>query len=139
MKELSYKILLIEDDPAVQDFLEICFSGELSIAGSLEEAREKLKKSKPDLVILDRMLPDGDGVWLCEDIRRDPKLHPLPVLILTCKAAPGDKVLGFKAGADDYLTKPFEMDELKARVNALFRRTEKLRRGRHMQKILWKY
>jgi len=134
-----YKILLIEDDPCVLEFLETCFNCELSAAGSIKEAREKLKKSRPDLVILDRMLPDGDGIWLCEDIRNDPKRRSLPVLILTCKAETGDKVLGLKLGAGDYLTKPYELDELKARVEALFRRTKKLRRGRHIQKSLWKY
>ncbi|MDO8804666.1 MAG: response regulator [Elusimicrobiota bacterium] len=96
MKELPYKILLVEDDPTVLDFLEICFSGELSIAGSIKEAWEKLKKNEPDLVILDRGLPDGDGIRLCEEIRRDPELHSLPVLMLTCKDGLEDKVLGLK-------------------------------------------
>lgn len=139
MNELPYKILVVEDDPAALEFLESCFNGELSTAVSLKEAWEELKKSMPDLIILDRLLPDGDGIRLCEEIRNDPELHSLPVLMLTCKDELEDKVLGLKLGADDYLTKPFEPDELKARVNALFRRTQKLRPRRRIKTSLWKY
>lgn len=134
-----YKILIIEDDPSVLELLETCFIGELSTAGSKEEAKTNLKKNKPDLVILDRMLPDGDGVWLCENIRNDPKCRSLPVLMLTCKSETKDKILGLNLGADDYLIKPFELDELKARVDALFRRTKKLRPKNRIKIPLWKY
>ena len=98
-----------------------------------------MKKSLPDLIILDRLLPDGDGIQLCEAIRSDPELQSLPVLMLTCKDEIEDKVLGLKLGADDYLTKPFEPDELKARVDALFRRTQKLRPRRLIKTSLWRY
>lgn len=141
MNELSYEILIliVEDDPSVLELLETCFNGKISAAVSIKEAREKLKEGRPDLVILDRQLPDGDGIRLCEDIRSDPERRSLPVLVLTAKAEINDKVLGLNLGADDYLTKPFELDELKARVDALFRRTEKLRPGRPIKKPLWKY
>lgn len=122
MKEPPFKILIVDDDPTVVESLEACYSGELSAAGSIKEAREKLKKNRPDMVILDRRLPDGDGLELCVEIRKDPQYSSLPVLMLTAKIELCDKVLGFNLGADDYLTKPYKLEELKARVEALFTR-----------------
>lgn len=122
MEELPYKILVVDDDPTVVESLEACYNGVLYSAGSLKEAREQLKNNKPDMVILDRRLPDGDGLELCVDIRKDPQCCSVPVLMLTAKVELCDKILGFKLGADDYLTKPFKLEELKARVEALFQR-----------------
>lgn len=139
MRKQAYRILLVEDDPTVLDLLEVCFNGDLSTASSLGEARKKLKKSKPDLMVLDRVLPDGDGLDLCDEVRRTPERRSLPVLMLTCKADTGDKVRGLKIGADDYLTKPFDLAELKARIEALLRRTAKLRARRKIVEPLWKY
>lgn len=139
MAKPSYRILVVEDDPTVLDLFEAFFNGELSTASSLSEARLMLKKEKPDLMILDRILPDGDGIELCEEVRRDPALRSLPLLLLTCKIEPGDRVRGLKLGADDYLTKPFAMEELKARVEALLRRTVILRSRRKITVPLWKY
>ena len=141
MKNLPYKILIVEDDPSVLEFIEACFTdGHQSFpAFSIKDAQEKLKKVRPDLVILDRGLPDGDGLELCAEIRKDPQYQSLPVLMLTGKAETGDKVLGLKLGADDYLAKPFEPAELKARVDALLRRTDELNLRRSIKKSLWKY
>ncbi|MBI4801720.1 MAG: response regulator transcription factor [Elusimicrobia bacterium] len=141
MDELPYKILLVDDDPIVLELLKDCFGDEHQTfaAFSIKEAQEQLKKSRPDLLVLDRGLPDGDGLELCAEIRKDPKYQSLPVLMLTGKAETGDKVLGLKLGADDYLAKPFEITEFKARVNALFRRTEGLNLRRAIKKSLWKY
>ncbi|MGH9271256.1 MAG: response regulator transcription factor, partial [Ilumatobacteraceae bacterium] len=88
--------------------------------GSLEEADAALASAAVDVIILDLGLPDGDGLgW----IRRDRSRHPLPpVLILTARDGMGDRVAGLDAGADDYLPKPFELDELLARLRALLRR-----------------
>jgi DNA-binding response OmpR family regulator len=122
MEELQYKILVVDDDPAVVESLEACYNGELYSAGSIKEARDMLKKNRPDMVILDRRLPDGDGLEICVEIRKDPQYSSLPVLMLTAKVELCDKVLGFRLGADDYLTKPFRLEELKARVEALFQR-----------------
>jgi len=72
-------------------------------------------------------------------VRNDPALRSLPLLLLTCKIEPGDKVRGLNLGADDYLTKPFDIEELKARVEALLRRTKKLRSRRKITVPLWKY
>ncbi|MBI4801719.1 MAG: response regulator transcription factor [Elusimicrobia bacterium] len=141
MDGLPYKILIVEDDPTVLEILKDCFNDghRTFTASSLKEAREQLKKSRPDFMILDRGLPDGDGLELCAEIRKDPKYQSLPVLMLTGKAETGDKVLGLKLGADDYLAEPFELAELKARVEALLRRTDELNLRRSIKKSLWRY
>lgn len=137
----SYKILIVDDEPTVLELLKDCFedSYQTFAAFSIKEAREQLKKTRPDLVILDRGLPDGDGLELCAEIRKDPQYQSLPILMLTGKGETGDKVLGLKLGADDYLAKPFDLAELKARVEALFRRTDELNLRRSIKRSLWKY
>ena len=142
MNKLPYKMLIVEDDPPTSKLLVQvfdCAKNQLFTAATLAEAREKLRTNRTDLIILDRILPDGDGLELCVEIRKDPQYQSLPVLMLTCKAETGDKVLGLKLGADDYLAKPFEPAELVARVDALLRRTDELNIRRSIKKSLWKY
>ena len=86
--------------------------------------RAALEKTAPQLVLLDVMLPGEDGVTLLQSLRRDPRTKRLPVILVTAKGAEMDKVRGLDAGADDYLTKPFGIMELLARVRALLRRSE---------------
>ena len=86
--------------------------------------RSALEKTTPALVLLDVMLPGEDGVTLLSGLRRDPRTRKLPVILVTAKGAEMDKVRGLDAGADDYLTKPFGIMELLARVRALLRRSE---------------
>lgn len=139
MNDLPYKVLIVEDDRSISKLLVQAFDTErhqMFTAFSIQEAREVLKKNRPDLLILDRMLPDGDGVELCADIRKDPQYQSLPVLMLTCRAELNDKVLGLKLGADDYMTKPFELPELKARVEALLRRTDDLNLRRSIKRSI---
>ncbi|OGS48625.1 MAG: hypothetical protein A3J79_11045 [Elusimicrobia bacterium RIFOXYB2_FULL_62_6] len=139
MNNLPYKLLIVEDDPSISKLLVQAFvndGNQLFTAFSIKEARETLKKNRPDLLILDRMLPDGDGLELCSDIRKDPHYQSLPVLMLTCKAEINDKVLGLKLGADDYLPKPFDLAELKARVEALLRRTDELNIRRSIKRSI---
>ena len=139
MPELPYKILLVEDDPDALKLLVQTFSGpknQLFTAATMAEAMEKLRKNRADLIILDRGLPDGDGLELCADIRKDPQYQSLPILMLTGKSETGDKVLGLKLGADDYLTKPFALAELRARVEALLRRTDALNIQRAIKRSL---
>jgi DNA-binding response OmpR family regulator len=139
MNDLPYKILIVEDDLSISKLLVQAFdnaANKVFTAFSLKEARAALKKNRPDILILDRMLPDGDGLELCADIRKDPQYQSLPVLMLTAKAETNDKVLGLKLGADDYLAKPFEFNELKARVEALLRRTDELNIRRSIKRSI---
>lgn len=117
------RVLVIEDDPRLGKFLERLFREEGHVpvvCATLRSAEEQLASSAFDVVILDRMLPDGDGLDLCARLRnREP---PLSVLLLSARGEVRDRVGGLQAGADDYLTKPFEVEELLARVDAVRRR-----------------
>lgn len=117
------KILLVEDEPdlvlGLSDALSL--SGyQVSATGSVSGARQLISQGLPDLCIIDLMLPDQSGFALCEELRR--RSAGLPILILTARSQEADKLRGFAAGADDYVTKPFSVAELLARVGALLRR-----------------
>ena len=91
-------------------------------AASIAECQKALDANKPDFIVLDRGLPDGDGLQLCLSLKKDPLFKSIPILMLTGKAEVADKILGLRFGADDYLAKPFDIDELRARVDAIVRR-----------------
>lgn len=142
MNALPCKVLIVEDDVMMLEIIQTAFDTEkdhIYTAGTLAEAEKTLKQNGADLLILDRILPDGDGLQLCAKLRNDPQFKALPVLILTGKADTADKVLGLNLGADDYLTKPFSLDELKARVNSLKRRSEELSQASYIKRRLWRY
>jgi DNA-binding response OmpR family regulator len=117
------RILIIEDEPdlvrGLRDALE--FEGfEIASAGQGSEGVKTLRERGADLVLLDLMLPDANGFSVCEEIR---VTHPLvPVIMLTARSQETDKIRGLAVGADDYVTKPFSVGELVARINAIFRR-----------------
>jgi DNA-binding response OmpR family regulator len=118
-------ILTVEDDPSICRLIAQTLEKEgyrAHKAKNLSEARDSIRHSRPDLIVLDRRLPDGDGLELCRELKSGPPA--MPILFLTSKNSTADKVVGLKMGADDYLTKPFELDELLARVEALLRRSE---------------
>ena len=122
---MTAKLLLIDDDARltamVTDYLRR--NGlEVDAAGSLAEGRERLSRNPYDALLLDLMLPDGDGLDLTRELRADPRTRRLPLLMLTARGEPTDRVVGLEIGADDYLPKPFEPRELLARVKALLRR-----------------
>ena len=122
---MSKKILIIEDDPGIQMSLEDEFESEGYIVYTADDGEEGLKMvedQKPDLIILDVMLPILDGYEVCKKLRREG--DNTPIIMLTVKDKEIDKVLGLELGADDYVTKPFSLRELLARVKTLFRRTE---------------
>jgi DNA-binding response OmpR family regulator len=96
---------------------------EVDVAGTLAQGRQALEARVPDLLVLDLMLPDGDGLDFCRTLRGDARLRRLPVLMLSARGEPMDRILGLELGADDYLAKPFEPRELQARVKALLRRS----------------
>lgn len=122
---MTSRLLLIDDDTRlaamVGDYLR---AAGLAVhdAGSLAEGRAQLATSAFDALILDLMLPDGDGLDLCRELRASPRTRHLPLLMLTARGEPLDRIVGLELGADDYLPKPFEPRELLARVKALLRR-----------------
>ena len=124
---MSVKILVIEDEPDIRRNLEYNLGREgfnASSVGSLDEANEKLKSKKFDLILLDLMLPDGSGLDLCKKIKSNSETEATPVVILTAKDDEVDKVVGFELGADDYVTKPFSVRELILRVKAILKRSD---------------
>jgi two-component system alkaline phosphatase synthesis response regulator PhoP len=125
---IKAQILVVEDQPATADLIIEVLKGEgydVTTVDSLGKARTRIKKSAPELLILDRNLPDGDGVDLLAELRADEKLVGLPIIVLTAKKDVADKVQGLRTGADDYVAKPFNTEELVARVEALLRRAGK--------------
>jgi DNA-binding response OmpR family regulator len=96
----------------------------VTAAGTLAEGRRLLAERSFDALLLDLMLPDGDGLTLTRELRADPRWRHLPLLMLTARGEPMDRIVGLELGADDYLPKPFEPRELLARVRALLRRTQ---------------
>ncbi len=123
---MSARLLMIDDDARlsamVGDYLGNA-GYKVEVAGSLAEGRERLAGGEAyDALLLDLMLPDGDGLDLCRELRNDPRTRKLPLLMLTARGEPMDRIVGLELGADDYLPKPFEPRELLARVKALLRR-----------------
>ena len=124
---MSVNILVIEDEPDIRKNLEYNLGREgfkASSVGSLDEADEKLKSKKFDLILLDLMLPDGSGLDLCKKIKSNSETEATPIIILTAKDDEVDKVVGFELGADDYVTKPFSVRELILRVKAILKRSD---------------
>jgi len=116
-------ILLVEDEPRIASFVRRGLEEEghgVDVVGTLAEAREALAQRGPDLLVLDRGLPDGDGLELVRSLRRGGQ--DLLVIVLTARDAVRDRVDGLMEGADDYVVKPFAFDELVARITALSRR-----------------
>lgn len=122
------KVLIVEDE---QDILQLVkhylekegFRPITAISGL--DALKKIKEEKPDLVVLDLMLPEMDGLEVCKRLRSVPDTAMLPILMLTAKAEESDTIVGLELGADDYVTKPFSPKALVARVKALLRRIER--------------
>jgi len=118
-------ILMIEDDPSVLTLTRDLLLAEnyrVETAVNSQEGSETVRRLKPDLLILDLNLPDGDGLDLCRQLKKQAASKDLPVFILTARASSEDIVAGLEAGADDYLTKPFNEREFEARVRVILRR-----------------
>lgn len=119
-------VMAVDDDPEVLDTLGRVLEREafdVTLSNSAAEALIHLEKRVPDVLILDIIMPGMDGVTLCRQLRRDPRFMSLPILFLTAKGSTDDIVDGLDAGADDYVIKPFELAELRARIHALLRRS----------------
>jgi two-component system, OmpR family, phosphate regulon response regulator OmpR len=122
---VTARLLLIDDDTRLTGMVGeyLRRNGyEVDAAGSLAAGREQLKAVHYDALLLDLMLPDGDGLDLTRELRSQPRTQRLPLLMLTARGEPLDRIVGLEIGADDYLPKPFEPRELLARVKALLRR-----------------
>ena len=124
---MNSRLLLIDDDQRltsmVGDYLR-ANGYQVDCAGSLAAGRERLRAANYDALLLDLMLPDGDGLDMTRELRADSRLRRLPLLMLTARGEPLDRVIGLELGADDYLPKPFEPRELLARIKALLRRAQ---------------
>jgi two-component system phosphate regulon response regulator PhoB len=119
------KILVVEDEPAIQELigLNLAQSGHLAVmADSAEQALERIQQELPDLVLLDWMLPGQNGLELARRLRGDARTKKLPIIMLTARGEEEDKLRGLETGADDYITKPFSVRELQARIKAVLRR-----------------
>jgi two-component system phosphate regulon response regulator PhoB len=121
------RILLIEDDRDIVELVRYNLEREgFQVAAATDGASglAQVRKTPPDILLLDLMLPKLSGLDICKEIRRDTSLNRLPILMLTARGEEADRVVGLEMGADDYVTKPFSPRELGARVKALLRRTE---------------
>ncbi len=120
------QILIVEDEKPIRDMIAFGLRRagyEVAEAEDCTEARAKLADRRPDLLLVDWMLPDMSGLELTRQLKRDKDTQEVPIIMLTARADESDKVTGLEGGADDYVTKPFSPRELLARINAVLRRT----------------
>ena len=122
---MAISVLIVEDDKNIRELLQMYLEKEgyaVTVAGDGGQGLTKFRTIKPDLVLLDVMMPVMDGWAVCRAIRAESQT---PIIMLTAKGELDDKVTGLKSGADDYITKPFEMREVLARIEAVLRRTDR--------------
>ncbi|MGZ8660901.1 MAG: GGDEF domain-containing response regulator [Actinomycetota bacterium] len=127
---MAEQILVVDDDPDIARFVEVNLRSagyDVSVAGDGEEALEKAGEIRPDLVLLDVMMPRIDGFEVAQRLRKNPQTANTSIIMLTAKALSADKVTGLQAGADDYIIKPFDPIELLARVKGTLRRAKEMR------------
>ena len=120
---MAYSILVVEDDEHIRELLKLYLEKEnyaVITAADGNEGLGQFRRERPDLILLDVMMPGMDGWEVCRTIRAESQV---PVIMLTAKSETDDKVTGLRAGADDYITKPFEMKEVLARIEAVLRRS----------------
>jgi len=121
------QILVVEDEKPIRDMIGFGLRRagfEIREAADARLARAELANRRPDLVLVDWMLPDMSGLEFTRQVKRDPNVRDLPIIMLTARAEEADKVAGLEGGADDYMTKPFSPRELVARINAVLRRVD---------------
>lgn len=133
------KILIIDDDTAINELIKINLElqgYEVTQAFNGVEGFAKAKQEEPALIILDVMMPEVDGFTVAQRIRQCAEISETPILMLTALSQLNDKVNGFNIGVDDYLTKPFEIDELIVRVRALLKRTKQIPKSSAVRELL---
>lgn len=122
---MSIKVLVVEDEEAISHLLKYNLTAEgfeVSIVDDGDEAQMAAESFQPDIILLDWMLPNVSGIEICRQLRARPETLEIPVIMLTARAEEEDRLRGFEKGADDYVTKPFSMKELVARIHAVLRR-----------------
>jgi DNA-binding response OmpR family regulator len=127
---MSYRILIVEDEPGMIELLSVALEDEgfiISIANNGQQGLQKVEKEDPDLIISDVMMPDMDGYQFCEQLRENPKTASIPFIFLTAKKDVSDRVRGLNLGADDYISKPFHVVEVVARIKTLMQRARRSR------------
>lgn len=125
---MGNKILIVDDDSQIRDWLklDLQLSGfNIDTAMNGKQGLYKALEGNFDLIVLDVMMPEMDGFEVCKNLRSDTRTRDIPVILLTAKGTIEDKVIGFNSGADDYLVKPFDIQELLVRLRALLRRNNK--------------
>lgn len=124
---LAHTILVIEDEAHILELLRYNLEAQgynVVLTDNGKDGLEKCKETNPDLVLLDLMLPDIDGIDVCKKLKSDEHLKNIPIIMLTAKSEEVDKILGLELGADDYITKPFSIRELLARIKVVLRRSK---------------
>lgn len=120
------RILVVEDEQPIRDLIAFGLRRagfQVALAENSQDARSSIGDRRPDLILLDWMLPDTSGLELARQMRRDANTRDIPIIMLTARAEESDKVTGLEGGADDYVTKPFSARELLARIQAVLRRS----------------
>ncbi len=131
---MSHRILVVDDEPSVTDLIAYNLRKALYDVHSAADGREALRLAleyKPDLILLDLMIPEVDGLDVCRELR---KTSDVPVIMITARGEEIDRVLGLEIGADDYITKPFSMREVLARIKAVLRRVPRAQKDERAQK-----
>ena len=134
---MAVSVLVVEDDKNIQELLRLYLEKEgyaVTVADDGGQGLAKFRAIKPDLVLLDVMMPVMDGWAVCKAIRAE---STVPVIMLTAKGETDDKVAGLKSGADDYVTKPFEMKEVLARIEAVLRRSDRGDAGKKTRRLVY--
>ncbi len=134
---MAISVLVVEDERNIQDLLRMYLEKEgyaVTVADDGGQGLAKFRAIKPDLVLLDVMMPVMDGWSVCKAIRGE---STTPVIMLTAKSETDDKVAGLKSGADDYITKPFEMKEVLARIEAVLRRADRGSTGKNIRRLTY--
>ena len=134
---MAISVLIVEDDRNIAELLQMYLEKEgyaVTIAGDGGQGLSKFRAIKPDLVLLDVMMPVMDGWGVCKAIRAESKT---PVIMLTAKGETDDKVTGLRTGADDYITKPFEMKEVLARIEAVLRRSDRITTEKPVRRLTY--
>ncbi len=137
--QMEKKVLVVDDEPDVTELLDYKLRQEgydVSVINDPLLIMGEARQFHPDLVILDIMMPELNGIQICRMLRSDPIMKGIPIIFLTARGEPDDRIKGFETGADDYICKPFDSRELMLRIQALFKRLQRPSEGEEEAKTL---